>query len=149
MSDRILLVDSDPVEVELITIALNEAGITNPIDVVPDGEAVFDYLYKRKKYSDRVGHFPIVIFLDLKLPKIDGRQVLKQLKETDLLNCIPVVVVTGSKAEQDIIAAYAHRANSYIIKPVGSHEFFEVMKSAGLYWTVTSQPPPVDQCKVL
>lgn len=96
-----------------------------------------------------MGTFPIVILLDLKLPKVDGREVLRQLKETELINCIPVVVVTGSTSERDIIAGYAHGANSYVVKPIDTHKFFELMKRVGLYWTATSQPPPIDQCKIL
>lgn len=149
MSERILLVESESSEIELISLALAESGITNPVDVVRSGEECVDYLYKRGKYADRVGHYPIVIFLDLKLPGMDGKQLVKILKETEFINCIPIVVLTGSDYKPDIIAGYALGANSYVKKPVDSKAFFETVKSIGLYWTVTSSPPPVEQCKIL
>ena len=148
MAERILLVDAITDDVELIQIALLRAGVTNPIDIVRSGEEAFDYLYKRGKYADRAGLYPLVILLDLKLPGVDGKEVLKQLKSTPLLNCIPVVVLTGSLAERDLIASYAYGANSYVVKPVDSQAFFDAIKSVGLYWTATSSPPPVDQCKI-
>ncbi|HAM50255.1 MAG TPA: two-component system response regulator [Nitrospiraceae bacterium] len=147
-SNRILLVEQDPNELELIVTALSEAGLANAIDVVRDGEAALDYLHKRGKYADRTGSYPVVILLALKLPRIDGHQILMQLKTTEKLKCIPVVVLTISKAERDIIAGYAYGANSYVVKPFDFHDFVDTMKNVGLYWTVTSEPPPVEQCKI-
>jgi len=147
-TNRILLIEADSNEVELITTGFAETGLANPIDTVRDGEEAFDYLYKLGKYADRTGDYPVVILLALRLPKIDGREVLRQLKTTEKINCIPIVVLTASKAEQDIIQRYAYGANSYVVKPFDAHTFFEIVKNIGFYWTTVSEPPPVDKCKI-
>ncbi len=146
--NRILLIENDSNDVELITLGLAEAGLAKAIDAVHDGEAALDYLFKRGKYADRTGAYPVVILLALKLPKIDGREMLRQLKTTEKINCIPVVVFTESKAEQDIIQGYAYGANSYVVKPFDARTLFEIVKNIGIYWTMVSEPPPVDKCKV-
>jgi len=145
---RILLIEADSHEAELITAGLVECCLSNHIDLVRDGEEALDYLHKRGQYADRIGGHPVVILLALRLPKIDGREVLRRLKTTEKINCIPVVVFTASKAEQDIIQGYAYGANSYVIKPFDAHSLFEIIKNIGIYWTMVSEPPPVDKCKI-
>ncbi len=145
---RILLIEDNSSEVELITAGLAEAGLSNTVDVVHDGDEALDYLYKRGKYADRKDGYPVVIFLDTRLPKTDGKEVLRQLKTTEKINCIPVVMFTGSNAEQDIIQTYAYGANSYVVKPFSIDDLFRVLREVGLYWTVVSEPPPVDKCKL-
>jgi DNA-binding response OmpR family regulator len=145
---RILLIEADSNEVELITTGLAESGLSNVMDVVHDGEEALDYLYKRGKYADRTGGYPVVILLALRLPKIDGREVLRQLKTTEKINCIPVVVFAQSEAEQDIIQGYAYGAKSYVVKPFDAHSLFDIVKNIGIYWTMVSEPPPVDKCKI-
>lgn len=143
---RILLVDNEPSEVELITLGLAEGGLANIVDVVRDANACLDYLFKRGTFADRQTGYPLVILLDLKLPGVDGRELLKQLKTMERISCIPVVVLTGSQYEEDIIKTYAYGANSYVIKPIDIHGLFEKIKALGLYWTVVSEPPPVEKC---
>lgn len=146
--NRILVIDSEPAEEELITLGLAEAGFTNSVDVVRDADEALDYLYKKGKFSDRVGGYPVVILLDLKLPRMDGRELLRHLKSTEKINCIPVVVFTGSQSLQDIVKTYAYGANSYVIKPFSASELFETLKILGLYWTKVSEIPPVEQCLI-
>ena len=145
---RILLVDNDPADVELTTIGLAQAGLSNIIDVVHEANDALDYLHWRGKFKDRVGGFPVVILLDLKLPGMDGRELLKHLKTEEKINCIPVVVFTGSQSEQDILKTYAYGANSYVIKPFNYQELLNVIREVGLYWTVVSESPPVSKCVV-
>jgi CheY-like chemotaxis protein len=147
--NRILLIDSDPVDLELTLMGLEEAGLSNVVDVAHDAKEALDYIYKRGEFSDRIGGYPVVILLDLKLPGMDGRELLKHLKTEVKLNCIPVVVFTGSQSELDIIKTYAYGANSYVIKPFFGQELFKVIKEVGLYWTATSEPPPVEKCILL
>lgn len=145
---RILLIEDSSCEVELFMHGIAEAGLGNAVDVVRDGDEALDYLNMRGKYADRTEGYPVVILLDIKLLKMDVRELLKQLKTTEKINCIPVVVFTGSQSEQDIIQTYAYGANSYVLKPFSAQDLFEVIKDVGLYWTVTSQPPPVEKCKL-
>ncbi len=144
--ERILLIASDENEIELTTLGLMEAGLANAYDVVHSGDEAFDYLLKRGKFANRTGGYPAVIFLDIKIPGADGREVLRRLKTTEKINCIPVVMFTGSDFERDIVETYVYGANSYIVKPFKAKELFEVIKKAGLYWTVVSEPPMVEKC---
>ncbi len=144
--NRILVVESELAEEELITIGLAKAGFVNSADVVHDAKEALDYLYKKGKFRDRVGGYPIVILLALKLPGMDGRELLRHLKQTEKINCIPVVVFSASKAEQDIVKTYAYGANSYVLKPFSASELFETIKVLGLYWTKVSETPPVEKC---
>src|SRR5208337_39542 len=123
--NRILLIDNDPADRELITLGLAESGFGNVIDVVHDAHAALDYLQKQGEFRDRTGGYPVVILLDLKLPGMDVRELLKHLKTTEKLNCIPVVVFTGSQSEQDIIKTYAYGANSFVLKPFDVNKLFE------------------------
>jgi CheY-like chemotaxis protein len=139
---RVLLVEDDPNDVELTLAALAENGFTNEIFVVTDGEEALDYLYRRGTYVSREEGNPIVVLLDLKLPKVDGMEVLKQVKADPDLKIIPVVVLTSSREEQDLVRSYISGTNAYVVKPVGFHQFVKAVRELGLFWTVVNHPPP-------
>ena len=145
---RILLVEDDPNDVELTLSALAENGLANEVLVARDGEEALDYLYRREAYASREEGNPIVVLLDLKLPKVDGMEVLKRVKADPHLKSIPVVVLTSSREEQDLVKCYNSGTNAYVVKPVDFHEFVEAVRELGLFWTVVNHPPPprsVDQ----
>jgi len=138
----ILLVDDSEHDVELTTIALKEDGrVANRIDVAYDGEEALDYLYRRGKYHDRSDSHPAVILLDLKMPKVDGFEVLKTIKENEQLRAIPVVILTSSKEDRDIAKSYSTGANAFVVKPVDSEQFLEAIKHLGLFWGVVNVVP--------
>ncbi len=139
---RILLVEDSPNDVELILAALAENRLANEVVVVRDGEEALDYLYRRGIFKLRMEGNPVVVLLDLKLPKVDGLEVLAQLKSDSDLKGVPVVVLTSSREEQDIINSYNLGTNAYVVKPVDFHEFVEAIKGLGLFWAVVNQPPP-------
>lgn len=139
---RILLVEDDPRDVELTLEALGENNLMNEVDVVGDGEKALDYLFKRGEFAARSGNNPAVILLDLKLPKIDGKEVLKEIRSHDALNMIPVVVLTSSREQRDLVEAYRLGVNAYVVKPVDFHEFVDAVKHLGLFWAVINEPPP-------
>ena len=137
---RILIVDDDPVNIELMRAQLHDEGYT--IDSALDGEEALDYLYRRGEFIDpQSSPRPHVILLDLRLPKIDGLDVLKEIKNNESLNAIPVVILTTSKAEQDVTKAYMHHANSYLVKPVDFIKFSQMMSDLGFYWLSWNQHP--------
>jgi CheY-like chemotaxis protein len=139
---KVLLVEDDPQDVELTLSALTEHHLTNEIVVVRDGEEALDYLYRRRVYETREAENPAVILLDLKLPKVDGLEVLKLVKADPDLKMVPVVMLTSSGEEQDFARSYNSGANAYVIKPVGFSAFVEAVKEVGLFWAVINQPPP-------
>jgi CheY-like chemotaxis protein len=139
---RILLVEDDPKDVELTMTALDEYNLANEVVVARDGEEALDYLYYRGNFMRRAGENPAVLLLDLKLPKIDGLEVLKQIKSDEQLRMIPVVVLTSSHEEKDMVASYALGVNAYVVKPVDFHEFVNAIKELGVFWAVINQPPP-------
>jgi len=139
---RILLVEDSANDVELILAALAESSLANEVVVVRDGEEALDYLYRRGVFRLRMEGDPVVVLLDLKLPKIQGLEVLAQLKSDSQLRVIPVVVLTSSGEEQDLIRSYNLGVNAYVIKPVDFHEFVNAIKEVGLFWAVVNQPPP-------
>ena len=120
---RILMVEDDAKDVELSLTALEDYNLANEVVVVGDGEKALDYLYHRGEFQMRSGENPAVMLLDLKLPKVDGLEVLKQIKADDKLKLIPVVVLTSSKEEKDMVASYKLGVNAYVVKPVDFHEF--------------------------
>jgi DNA-binding response OmpR family regulator len=130
--------------------ALQRGQIANRIFVVRDGEEALDFLFCRGKYAERsFDHPPKLVLLDLKLPKVDGMEVLKQLKADDRTKTIPIVILTSSKEERDLVAGYNLGANSFIQKPVDFDQFRETVKQVGLYWLVINQPPVIDDRKRL
>jgi DNA-binding response OmpR family regulator len=139
---RILLVEDDPKDVELTLTALDEYNLANEVVVAADGEQSLDYLYCRGNYMRRDRENPAVLLLDLKLPKVDGLEVLKQIKSDENLKMIPVVVLTSSREEKDMVASYKLGVNAYVVKPVDFHEFVNAIKELGVFWAVINEPPP-------
>ncbi|HLK70100.1 MAG TPA: response regulator [Bryobacteraceae bacterium] len=139
---RILLVEDDPKDVELTLTALDEYNLANEVVVAGDGEEALDYLYLRGKFAERSGENPAVLLLDLKLPKVDGLEVLQQIKSDARLKLIPVVVLTSSHEEKDMVASYRLGVNAYVVKPVDFHEFVNAIKELGAFWAVVNEPPP-------
>ena len=139
---RILLVEDDPKDVELTLTALEEYNLANEVIVARDGEEALEYLYSRGKFKTRSSDNPAVMLLDLKLPKVDGLEVLKQIKSEEKLRMVPVVVLTSSKEEKDMVASYRLGVNAYVVKPVDFHEFVNAIKELGIFWAVINQPPP-------
>jgi len=139
---RILMVEDDPNDVELTMTALADYNLANEVVVTRDGAEALDYLYCRGNFAMRTNDNPAVLLLDLKLPKVDGLQVLKQIKSDEKLRMIPVVVLTSSREERDMIASYRLGVNAYVVKPVDFHEFVNAIKELGIFWAVINQPPP-------
>jgi CheY-like chemotaxis protein len=139
---RILMVEDDPKDVELTLTALEEFNLANEVIVTRDGAQALDYLYCRGEYATRSCDNPAVMLLDLKLPKVDGLEVLKQVKSDERLQLIPVVVLTSSKEEKDMVASYKLGVNAYVVKPVDFHEFVNAIKELGVFWAVINEPPP-------
>lgn len=139
---RILMVEDDPKDVELTLTALEEYNLANEVIVVEDGEQALDYLYCRGSFKMRSSENPAVMLLDLKLPKVDGLEVLQQVKSDENLQMIPVVVLTSSREEKDMVASYKLGVNGYVVKPVDFHEFVNAIRELGVFWAVINQPPP-------
>lgn len=139
----ILLVEDNPDDVELTLHALKVNNILNSVEVVRDGQEALDYLFYKGKYSASKHPVPGVILLDLKLPKVDGIEILRRLKENGKLRNIPVVVLTSSKEDKDLINSYNLGVNSYIRKPVDFDQFVETIKTIGYYWLILNEPPVV------
>ena len=139
---RILMVEDDPRDVELTLTALEDYKLANEVVVTRDGEEALDYLYCRGNFTTRTPDNPAVLLLDLKLPKVDGLEVLQQIKSDEKLRMIPVVVLTSSHEERDMVASYKLGVNAYVVKPVDFHEFLNAVKELGIFWAVINQPPP-------
>jgi DNA-binding response OmpR family regulator len=139
---RILMVEDDAKDVELTLTALEEYNLANEVIVTRDGEQALDYLYCRGEYKTRSSDSPAVILLDLKLPKVDGLEVLKEIKSNAKLGMIPVVVLTSSKEEKDMVTSYKLGVNAYVVKPVDFHEFVNAIKELGVFWAIINEPPP-------
>ena len=138
----ILIVEDDPRDVELTLTALEEYNLANAVVVTRDGQEALDYLYRRGKFNTRSDGNPAVMLLDLKLPKIDGLEVLKQVRSDEHLKMIPVVVLTSSHEEKDMMRSYKLGVNAYVVKPVDFHEFVNAVKELGVFWAVINEPPP-------
>ena len=140
----ILLVEDNPSDVKLTKRALDKNQITNELVVAEDGGEALDYLFGTGKHAGRdVKDIPAVVMLDLKLPRVDGLEVLQKIRASELTALVPVVVLTSSDQEQDIIASYRLGANSYIRKPVDFSRFAEAVRTLGMYWLLLNEPPPV------
>ncbi|MCP4536194.1 MAG: response regulator [Chloroflexi bacterium] len=138
----ILLVEDNLDHAELIIRSFQNHRVVNQIYHVTDGEAALNYLFRRNQYADpEKSPEPHVILLDLRLPRIDGLQVLKEIKADDELRCIPIVVLTTSEAESDLAQAYEHHANSYLVKPVDFSKFTQLMDDMGFYWLGWNRHP--------
>lgn len=139
---RILMVEDDPKDVELTLTALEDYNLANEVVVTRDGQEALDYLYCRGKFHTRPNENPAVILLDLKLPRVDGLEVLQQIKADERLRMIPVVVLTSSHEEKDKMRSYKFGVNAYVVKPVDFHEFVNAVKELGIFWGVINEPPP-------
>ena len=139
---RILLVEDDPNDVELTMTALEDYHLANEVVVARDGAEALDYLYRRGAFASRHNGSPAVLLLDLKLPKVDGLEVLQQIKSDEKLRLIPVVVLTSSREERDMVASYRLGVNAYVVKPVDFHEFVNAIKELGVFWAIINEPPP-------
>ena len=139
---RILMVEDDANDIELTLTALDEYHLANEVVVARDGEEALDYLFCRGQHAARSSENPAVMLLDLKLPKVDGLEVLRRVKSDDRLKKIPVVVLTSSHEEKDLLASYELGVNAYVVKPVDFHEFVNAIKELGIFWAVINSPPP-------
>ena len=138
----ILLVEDNPDHTELVVRSLQDHRVANQVYHVSDGEAALDFLFRRGDYADPlVSPRPHLVLLDLRLPRIDGLEVLKQIKTADELCRIPVVIITTSETERDIARAYDNHANSYLVKPVGYDQFTQLMNDLGFYWLIWNRHP--------
>ena len=145
---RILLVEDDPNDVELTLTALTDHNLANEVEIARDGQQALDYLYRRGEFATRETDNPAVILLDLKLPKVDGLEVLQQIKSDERLKMIPVVVLTSSHEEKDMVRSYKLGVNAYVVKPVDFHEFINAVKELGVFWALINEPPPGSVKKV-
>jgi CheY-like chemotaxis protein len=139
---RILIVEDDPNDVELTLTALADYNLANEVVITRDGQQALDYLYYQGEYATRSTDNPAVMLLDLKLPRVDGLEVLQRIKSDERLKRIPVVVLTSSHEERDMIRSYDLGVNAYVVKPVDFHEFVNAVKELGVFWAVINEPPP-------
>lgn len=144
MSDlkRILLAEDSAADVELTLEALGQSRLANEVVVVRDGAEALDYLFRRGAHAGRPDGNPAVVLLDLKMPKVDGLQVLKQVKADPSLRQVPIVMLTSSREEQDLVESYRLGVNAYVVKPVDFGRFVEAVKQLGMFWAVVNEPPP-------
>jgi CheY-like chemotaxis protein len=139
---RILLVEDDPKDIDLTLTALGEYKLANEVIVVRDGAEALDYLHTKGNYRSRAGENPAVVLLDLKLPKVDGLEVLREIRSDERLKYIPVVVLTSSREDRDMVASYKLGVNAYVVKPVDFHAFVNAVKELGVFWAVINEPLP-------
>jgi CheY-like chemotaxis protein len=139
---HILLAEDNANDVELTLAALRTNHVLNKVVVTRDGAETLDYLWRRNAYADRSGGNPVLMLLDLKMPKVDGLEVLRQVKGSAQFKTIPIVVLTSSREEQDVVRSYDLGVNAYVVKPVDFHDFVEAVKLLGGFWAVVNEPPP-------
>jgi CheY-like chemotaxis protein len=145
MLKPILLVEDNPHDLELTLIALSKSQLANEVVVVRDGAEALDYLMRRGEYAQRPAGNPAVVLLDLKLPKVDGLEVLREIRSAAPLRSLPVVMLTSSKEEQDLVRSYELGVNAYVVKPVDFTEFLRAIADLGVFWAVLNEPPPGSQ----
>ncbi len=139
---RVLLVEDDPNDVELTMNGLAEYNLANEVVVARDGEEALDYLYHRGKFAGMENGNPAVVLLDLKLPKVDGLEVLRRMKADENLKMVPVVILTSSREDRDMIEGYKLGTNAYVVKPVDFHQFVDAVRHIGVFWSIINEPPP-------
>ena len=144
---RILLVEDDPKDIELTLSALSEHNLANDVEVTRDGVEALDYLFRRGSFTHRPPGNPVVILLDLKMPRMNGVEVLAQIKADEHMRMIPIVVLTSSSESLDLQACYKLGVNAYVVKPVRFTEFVSAVKKTGVFWALINQPPPVQLVK--
>jgi CheY-like chemotaxis protein len=140
---RILLAEDNPNDVELTLMALAEHNLANEVIVTRDGEEALDYLYRRGQYAIYQNGNPVVVLLDIKMPKVDGLEVLRQIKADPALQTIPVVILTSSREDKDLVESYKLGVNAYVVKPVDFHEFVDAIREIGLFWGIINAAPPL------
>ena len=145
MLKPILLVEDNPHDLELTLVALERSQLANEVIVVRDGAEALDYLHARGSYAGRDAGNPAVVLLDLKLPKVDGLEVLADVRATPALKSVPVVMLTSSKEERDLVRSYSLGVNAYVVKPVDFKEFVRAIADLGIFWAVLNEPPPGSQ----
>ena len=138
----ILLAEDNPKDVELTLAALAEHNLANEVVVARDGEEALDYLYRRGRWEGREGGNPAVVLLDLKMPKVDGLEVLRRIKSDDSLKAVPVVMLTSSREEKDLVESYRLGANAYVVKPVAFDRFLDAVRHIGVFWALLNEPAP-------
>ncbi len=139
---RILLVEDNPNDAELTMEALAEHNLANDVEWVHDGEEALDFLFCRGKFADKTCNELAVVLLDLKLPKVDGLEVLRSIKADERLRYTPVVVLTSSREERDLVESYKLGVNAYVVKPVDFGEFMNAVEKLGVFWAIINEPPP-------
>jgi CheY-like chemotaxis protein len=142
MLKRILLAEDNENDVELTLTALGENNLANEVVVVRDGADAWDFLCHEGSYAGRNGGNPAVVLLDLKMPKVDGLELLKRMRQDSRFRTVPVVVLTSSREESDVVQSYRLGVNAFVVKPVAFGEFIEAVKNLGLFWAVLNEPPP-------
>jgi len=142
MLKPILLIEDNPKDLELTLVALEKSQLANDVIIARDGEEALDYLFCQGKHSDRTRGNPAVVLLDLKLPKVDGLQVLERIKTHADLQHVPVVMLTSSREERDLVKSYQLGVNAYVVKPVDFQEFVAAIADLGVFWAVLNEPPP-------
>ena len=142
MLKPILLVEDNPKDLELTLVALERIQLANEVIVVEDGAEALDYLYRRGKFGDLPAGKPAVVLLDLKLPKVDGLEVLKEIRGSTEMRSLPVVMLTSSREEQDLVRSYELGVNAFVVKPVDFNAFFEAIQDLGMFWAILNEPPP-------
>lgn len=145
----ILLVEDNALDVELSMSALREAHLANEIVVARDGVEALDYLLRRGPQANRTGGDPAVVFLDLKMPRVNGEEVLREIRADTRLNLLPVVILTSSREEQDLFNLYSLGANAYVVKPVDFEKFVATVGKLGFFWAVLNEPPPTSGVAVV
>ena len=138
----ILVAEDNPNDLELTLTALEKSRLANEVVVARDGVEAADYLFRRNQYADRPAGSPAVILLDLKLPRIDGLELLKMVREDDEIGRTPIVLLTSSREERDILTGYSLGVNSYVVKPVAFADFVQVIQELCVFWAVLNEPPP-------
>lgn len=139
---RILLAEDNERDVELTLAALDEHNLANEVVVARDGAEALDYLYGRGKFAGHANGLPVVVLLDLKMPKVDGLEVLRTMRNDPEIKHVPVVMVTSSREEQDLVHSYELGVNAYVVKPVDFQKFVESVKQIGMFWAIINEPPP-------
>jgi len=141
---RILLVEDSLKDIDLTLAALEEHNLANKVDVARDGTEALDYLHRRGQFAGRDDTLPVVVLLDIKMPKLNGIEVLQKMKADPIFKRLPVVMLTSSKEEPDLAACYQLGANAYVVKPVDFQQFVTAVKHLGVFWAVLNQPPSID-----
>lgn len=139
---RILLVEDSTNDVTLILAAFREIDLANEVVVVRDGQEALDYLYRQGPHGERPNELPVVVLLDIKLPKLDGLEVLERIKTDPTLRMTPVVMLTSSREESDVLRSYGLGVNAYVVKPIAFPQFVSALRELGLFWAVVNEPPP-------